>query len=73
MHPSGWGSYPALVNGPDPTAIVQRFNRQARLAEYETDAYEEYECIEDVSGMTFKWRDDESLGTQKEASICEIG
>jgi hypothetical protein len=65
-----WGPYPALIDGP-PSAIVQGVtfevkNQQVagRLAEYETDAYEEHPCIirfEDgvkVSGMTFKWRDD---------------
>jgi gamma-glutamylcyclotransferase (GGCT)/AIG2-like uncharacterized protein YtfP len=64
-----WGPYPALIDGP-PDAIVQGVafevkGQQAarRLAEYETDAYEEQDCIiqfengETVSGVTFKWRD----------------
>ena len=65
-----WGPYPALIDGP-PGAIVkgvafevQSQQAAARLAEYETDAYEEHACIiqfeggEKVFGMTFKWRDD---------------
>ncbi|KIM73859.1 hypothetical protein PILCRDRAFT_14928 [Piloderma croceum F 1598] len=45
-----WGPYPALV--------------ATRLAEYETEAYEEHDCIirfvdgEEASGMTFVWRGD---------------
>jgi len=65
-----WGPYPALIDGP-PGAIVQGVALEvqsqqaaAKLAEYETDAYEEHACIirfeggEKVFGMTFKWRDD---------------
>ena len=64
-----WGPYPALTDGP-PDAIVhgvafkvQVQQAATRLAEYETDAYEEHDCIirfdngETVSGVTFKWRD----------------
>lgn len=64
-----WGAYPALTDGP-PEAIVQGVAFEVktqqvatRLAEYETDAYEEQDCIirfengETVSGVTFKWRD----------------
>jgi hypothetical protein len=64
-----WGPYPALIDGP-PDAIVQGVAFEVksqqvakRLAEYETDAYEEQDCIiqfengETVSGVTFKWRD----------------
>ena len=65
-----WGPYPALIDGPQ-EAIVQGVafevkSQQAatRLAKYETDAYEERDCIiqfedgEKVLGMTFMWRDD---------------
>ena len=64
-----WGPYPALIDGP-PDAIVQGVAFEVkgqqvarRLAEYETDAYEELDCIiqfengKMVSGVTFKWRD----------------
>jgi gamma-glutamylcyclotransferase (GGCT)/AIG2-like uncharacterized protein YtfP len=64
-----WGPYSALIDGP-PDAIVQGVAFEVksqqvakRLAEYETDAYEEQDCIiqfengETVSGVTFKWRD----------------
>jgi gamma-glutamylcyclotransferase (GGCT)/AIG2-like uncharacterized protein YtfP len=62
-----WGPYPALTDGP-PDAIVHGVAFEVkvqqvatRLAEYETDAYEEHDCIirfdngETVSGVTFKW------------------
>ena len=64
-----WGPYPALTDGP-PDAIVQgvayevKSQRMAtRLAEYESDAYVEHDCIirfengDTLSGVTFKWRD----------------
>ena len=64
-----WGPYPALTDGP-PDAIVQGVafevkSRQVatRLAEYETDAYVEHDCIirfengDTLSGVTYKWRD----------------
>lgn len=71
-----WGPYPALVEGP-PDAVVYGVTYEvksqdvaARLAYYETTAYEEHACTiyleggEKVSGVTFKWRgnaDDENL------------
>lgn len=64
-----WGPYPALTDGPSDAVVqgvafeVKTQKVAIRLAEYETDAYEEHDCIirfengETVSGVTFKWRD----------------
>jgi len=71
-----WGPYPAIVEGPPDGVVqglaykVQTQNAAAKLAYFETDAYEEHACTiyleggEKVSGMTFKWEgdaDDEDL------------
>jgi len=76
-----WGPYPALIDGP-PDAIVQGVAIEVkshwvatRLAEYETDAYEEHDCIirfengQTVSGVTFKWRDDADDPELREGSF----
>ena len=64
-----WGPYPVLIDGPTDSTVqgvafeVKSKQVAMRLAEYETDAYVEHDCIirfengDSLPGLTFKWSD----------------